>query len=139
MQQEAHSGYKKLVEQLEREEAPESRFHLTDYRPWGNYTVLEKSLSHQVKRISVDPGQRLSLQSHRFRAEHWVVVKGVARVIVDNRELRLEEGDGVYIPAGAKHRLENTGDDLLEVIEVQTGGYLGEDDIERYEDDYNRQ
>lgn len=127
-----------IVEELKRENAPEYRGHLTVNRPWGSFTTLEKGEYYQVKRITVTPGQRLSLQSHRYRSEHWVVVSGIALVTVDEQELALRKGENVFIPAGARHRLQNTGEEPLEVIEVQNGSYLGEDDIKRFDDDYGR-
>lgn len=107
-------------------------------RPWGSYQSLDISEQHQVKRITVKPGGRLSLQKHRFRAEHWIVVRGVARVTVDDLVRDMSENEAVYIPLGAVHRLENPGERPLELIEVQTGTYFGEDDIIRLEDDYKR-
>ncbi len=129
---------RQLYEELKRRGDPEYREHRTVNRPWGSYTVLEQGETYQVKRISVNPGARLSLQSHRHRSEHWVVVAGTALVTVDEHERQLAKGENVFIPAQAKHRLQNIGKDMLEVIEVQNGSYLGEDDIQRYEDDYGR-
>ncbi len=109
-------------------------------RPWGNYETLSGGdhLGHKVKKIQVFTGKRLSLQSHKHRNEHWIIVKGNARVQIDSDVLELRPNDRAYIPAGSKHRIENTGDGVMEFIEVQVGSYLGEDDIERYEDDYGR-
>jgi mannose-6-phosphate isomerase-like protein (cupin superfamily) len=107
-------------------------------RPWGYYLVLFVDEGYKVKRFLVRPGQRLSLQRHRMRAEHWHVVRGEAVVTRGSEELRLKAGDDVSIPLGAVHRVRNAGDEDLVVIEVQTGDYVGEDDIERLEDDYNR-
>ncbi len=107
-------------------------------RPWGYYQVLLDHAHHKVKRITVHPGQRLSLQRHQRRAEHWYVVAGQAEVTLDQRELRLKPQDSVDIPQGAWHRVANTGEEPLVFIEVQTGDYFGEDDIERLEDDYGR-
>jgi mannose-1-phosphate guanylyltransferase/mannose-6-phosphate isomerase len=112
--------------------------HLRNYRPWGDYEQIDKGTRYQVKRITVKPAGRLSLQSHCHRAEHWVVVSGTARVTVDEKTTLLTENQSVYIPLGAVHRLENPGKLPLELIEVQSGAYLGEDDIVRYEDVYNR-
>ena len=109
-----------------------------DYRPWGWFEVLTKAANFQVKRIFVKANSRLSLQSHKYRTEHWVVVTGTARVIVDSLMKELNEGESVFIPLGAIHRLENANENPLNIIEVQTGSYLGEDDIVRYEDDYSR-
>ncbi len=129
---------KELVEELKSSAAPECIEHRTVHRPWGSYTSLAKGDTYQVKRITVHPGKRLSLQSHRHRAEHWVVVAGTAVVTLNDDQLTLSTGESVYIPTGARHRLQNPGKEPLEVIEVQNGSYLGEDDIERYEDDFGR-
>jgi mannose-6-phosphate isomerase len=110
----------------------------SEERPWGSFHVLEEKPGFKVKRIAVKPSGRLSLQSHKYRSEHWTVVNGVATVTVDDKVLRMERGESVDIPLGAKHRLENLGTDLMEIIEVQFGDYLGEDDIIRYDDIYNR-
>ncbi len=107
-------------------------------RPWGHYQALDLGPSHQVKRLVVHPGKRLSLQSHRHRAEHWTVVEGRAEVTIDERVLDLNANESVYIPQGAAHRLANPGATTLTVIEVQCGDYLGEDDIVRLEDDFGR-
>ncbi|MBM4311155.1 MAG: mannose-1-phosphate guanylyltransferase/mannose-6-phosphate isomerase [Deltaproteobacteria bacterium] len=129
---------KKIVDQLTAEGAPEACEHRTVYRPWGSYTCLEMGEHFQVKRIDVNPGARLSLQSHRFRSENWVVAAGEALVTVDGRQIVVQAGEHVTIPLGARHRMENRGAEPLTVIEVQNGEYLGEDDIIRYEDDYGR-
>ena len=112
--------------------------HRTAYRPWGCYTVLEENTGYKIKRITVKPGKRLSLQRHYHRSEHWVVVKGTARIIVDGEEVLLRSGESTFVPAGAIHRIENPGKVPLEVIEIQIGEYLEEDDIERFEDDFGR-
>jgi mannose-6-phosphate isomerase len=109
-----------------------------DRRPWGTYTVLEEAPTFKVKRIEVLPGKRLSYQKHAQRAEHWVVVAGTAKVILDGREITVRNGEAIDIPVGAAHRVENQGDVDLIFIEVQRGSYLGEDDIVRLEDDYGR-
>ena len=129
---------KKIVDKLNEAGAKETREHRTVYRPWGSYTSLEAGETYQVKRINVNPGARLSLQSHRRRAENWVVVEGEALVTIDDREITVKKGESAYIPKGARHRMENRGLKPLALIEVQNGDYLGEDDIERYEDDYGR-
>ena len=126
------------MEELKSSEAPEYRLYRTVNRPWGSYTGLDLGRSHQVKRITVNPGSRLSLQSHKFRSEHWVVVEGEALVTLNDKTLIVRKGESIYIPAQARHRLQNIGPETLEVIEVQNGAYLGEDDIRRYEDDYGR-
>lgn len=107
-------------------------------RPWGTYTVLETSGNHKIKNIKVMPGERLSLQLHVHRSEHWVVVKGRACVQVDEKQKCLCAGESTFISAGVKHRLFNPGTDVLEIIEVQLGEYVGEDDIERFDDEYGR-
>ena len=108
-------------------------------RPWGSYAVLhEQEASHKVKLIEVSPGQRLSLQKHYHRAEHWVVVSGTAEVTIDEAVKIVHENESIYLPIGCVHRMANPGKIDLELIEVQTGSYLGEDDIIRIEDVYNR-
>ncbi len=110
----------------------------SETRPWGTFHVLEEKTGFKVKRISVDPGGRLSLQSHKHRSEHWTVVNGVATVTVGADVVELARGRSIDIPLGAKHRLENLGSDQVDIIEVQFGDYLGEDDIVRYDDAYQR-
>ena len=109
-----------------------------EVRPWGEFWVLEECERHKVKRIEVLPGKRLSYQKHAQRAEHWFVVQGKARVMLDGREVVLERGQSIDIPRGAAHRIENCGDGPMSFIEVQHGDYFGEDDIERLSDDYGR-
>tara|TARA_B100000965_G_C19474208_1_gene705461 strand:+ start:112 stop:888 length:777 start_codon:yes stop_codon:yes gene_type:complete len=109
-----------------------------EYRPWGWYRVIDDSEDHKVKEIQVNSRSRLSLQSHSKRSEVWVVIKGEASVTIDDKNINLKVSESIYIPIGSKHRLENKLNDPLHVIEVQTGIYFGEDDIQRYEDDYNR-
>jgi mannose-1-phosphate guanylyltransferase / mannose-6-phosphate isomerase len=108
------------------------------YRPWGSYQSLDSGDRYQVKRIVVTPGGRLSLQKHAHRSEHWVVVKGAAQVTIGEKTMTVHENESVYVPQGTVHRLENSGKINLELIEVQTGSYLGEDDIVRLDDVYNR-
>jgi mannose-1-phosphate guanylyltransferase/mannose-6-phosphate isomerase len=129
---------RKLVEELKRRGAPEYLEHLTIHRPWGSYSILEEGPGYKVKRISVLPGGRLSLQLHHKRSEHWVVIAGTARVTCGKKISDLGPGKSMSIPVETKHRLENPGKILLEIIEVQNGPYLGEDDIVRYQDDYGR-
>ncbi len=129
---------KQVVTRLEENGRPQSLTHRKVFRPWGSYDSLETGPGFQVKRLTVLPGARLSLQKHRHRAEHWIVVSGTARVTCGDQEFTLQATGSTFIPVGAVHRLENPGCDLLEVIEVQTGSYLAEDDIERFEDDFNR-
>jgi len=107
-------------------------------RPWGTFTVLDDAAGYKVKRLTVDPGQRLSYQSHAHRSEHWVVVAGQARVTLDGDDIDLVVGGVVDIPTGSAHRVSNPGTDELVFIEVQQGDYFGEDDIVRYSDDYGR-
>jgi len=130
---------KGLVARLAGAGRTEVQEHLRSYRPWGDYEQIDRGVRYQVKRITVKPGGKLSLQSHFHRAEHWVVVSGTARVTVDDKVHLLGENQSVYVPLGAVHRMENPGQIPLELIEVQAGAYLGEDDIVRYEDVYNRQ
>lgn len=113
--------------------------HRTAYRPWGSFTVLEEGEFYKIKRLTVLPKRRLSLQRHYHRSEHWVVVKGTARVTIDDKEFLLRSGESTFILAGKKHRLENPGLVPLEVIEVQIGEYLEDDDIERFDDDFGRE
>jgi mannose-1-phosphate guanylyltransferase/mannose-6-phosphate isomerase len=129
---------KKIVEQIKSASRTEHQAHRQVYRPWGNYESIDASSRYQVKRICVKPGGKLSLQMHHHRAEHWVVVSGTALVEVDGKEIMLSENESAYIPIGAKHRLMNPGKLSLELIEVQSGSYLGEDDIVRFEDVYGR-
>lgn len=130
---------KKIVERLKSADRIEADFHSTVYRPWGNYRSLAAGDRFQVKEITVYPGKRLSLQKHHHRAEHWVIVEGSAIVTRDDEELLLSENESVYLPLGAVHRLKNPGKIPLKLIEVQSGSYLGEDDIVRLEDDFNRE
>lgn len=129
---------KKVVEFLQKTNRSESITHRRVYRPWGWYEGLDNSERFQVKRILVNPGRSLSLQMHHHRAEHWIVVKGSAVVVNGEQELLLTENQSTYIPLGIKHRLINPGKIPLEIIEVQSGSYLGEDDIVRFEDVYGR-
>jgi mannose-1-phosphate guanylyltransferase / mannose-6-phosphate isomerase len=129
---------KGLVARLTASGRKEATTHQKVYRPWGSYDSIDNGTRHQVKRITVNPGSKLSLQSHFHRAEHWVVVSGTARITVDDNVGIYAENESVYIPLGATHRLENPGRIPLDLIEVQSGSYLGEDDIVRYEDVYNR-
>jgi mannose-1-phosphate guanylyltransferase/mannose-6-phosphate isomerase len=129
---------KKLAERFTQIETTRRDRHRTVHRPWGTYRSIDSQDRFQVKRISVNPGAKLSLQMHYHRAEHWVVVRGTARVTIDDRVFVLSENESTYIPLGARHRLENPGRSQLELIEVQSGNYLGEDDIVRFDDDYGR-
>lgn len=128
-----------MAKQLQHQGRAEASLHRCAFRPWGSYTVLEKSPGYQVKRLSLKPGAVLSLQRHQHRAEHWVIVKGQASIVHGDESLLLNENESTYIPAGMIHQLANQTDEVLEVIEVQTGSYLEEDDIERLDDPYQRQ
>lgn len=127
-----------LVAALARASRPETQARTTTHRPWGSFTNVALGPGFQIKRLLVKPGGRLSLQSHRRRAEHWVAVRGRPRVTCGDEVLELEEGGHVFIPKGARHRIENPTEEAVEIVEVQLGDYLGEDDIVRYEDVYGR-
>ena len=129
---------KQIAESLKNSNREEAEIHRKVYRPWGDYESIDHAERFQVKRITVKPGERLSLQKHHHRAEHWIVVNGTAVVTCDEKEFLLSENESTYIPIGAVHRLENPGKIPLELIEVQSGTYLGEDDIERFDDKYGR-
>ena len=130
---------REVVDELQRRGATEHLFHAKVNRPWGSYTVLEEDQDgFKIKRIEVAPGGRLSLQSHRNRSEHWVVVSGTATVTNGDEVFTVEKNQSTYIPIGKKHRLENLGNEPLHIVEIQVGEYLGEDDIQRYEDNYGR-
>jgi len=129
---------REVVEDLKRANRSEHLSHRRVYRPWGYFESVDAGERFQVKRLMVKPGAALSLQLHRKRAEHWVVVSGRARVTRGEDTLYLEENQSTYIPIGTRHRLENAGSEPLLIIEVQSGSYLGEDDIERFEDRYGR-
>ena len=131
-------GVKKVVDELARRSATERVLHVTVQRPWGSYTVLEEGPGFKIKRIDVRPGGRLSLQRHERRSEHWVVVSGKATVTCGEQVTELVANESTYIPIGAKHRLENRGAEALHIIEVQVGSYVGEDDIQRFDDQYGR-
>jgi mannose-1-phosphate guanylyltransferase/mannose-6-phosphate isomerase len=132
------NGMKRLVTKVKAVAPQTTEEHLKVHRPWGAYQSVDTGDRHQVKRITVKAGGRLSLQKHHHRSEHWIVVRGAARVTVNELVKIVHENESIYIPIGATHRLENPGKILLELIEVQTGSYLGEDDIIRIEDDYQR-
>jgi mannose-1-phosphate guanylyltransferase/mannose-6-phosphate isomerase len=129
---------KAVTEHLKTAQRQEHVFHRKVHRPWGNYESIDNGTRYQVKRLSLKPGATMSLQLHHHRAEHWVVVKGTARVTRGEETFLLTENESTFIPVGVKHRLENPGSIPLEIIEVQSGGYLGEDDIVRFEDRYFR-
>jgi mannose-1-phosphate guanylyltransferase/mannose-6-phosphate isomerase len=129
---------KAIVSLLKDSDREEYRFHSRVYRPWGDYEGIDEGGRYQVKRLTVKPGAKLSLQMHHHRAEHWIVVSGTARVTRGDDVFMLSENESTYIPLGTTHRLENPGTIPLEIIEVQSGSYLGEDDIVRFEDVYHR-
>jgi mannose-1-phosphate guanylyltransferase / mannose-6-phosphate isomerase len=130
---------KKLVARLKQDGRYEHSLHREVFRPWGSYDSIENGARFQVKRLNVKPGATLSLQMHHHRAEHWVVVSGTARITRGDEVFILEENQSTYIPVGVKHRIENPGKIPLQIIEIQSGSYLGEDDIVRFEDRYGRQ
>jgi mannose-1-phosphate guanylyltransferase/mannose-6-phosphate isomerase len=134
----AAQDVKKVVDRLKAAQRPEHLFHRKVYRPWGSYDSIDVGERFQVKRIVVRPGASLSLQKHHHRAEHWIVVSGTAEVTCDDKVFLLGENQSTYIPLGSRHRLRNPGKVPLELIEVQSGSYLGEDDIVRYDDAYGR-
>ena len=116
----------------------EHQVHREVYRPWGQYDSIDHGSRYQIKRITVKPGQKLSVQMHHHRAEHWIVVKGTASVTLDGQQRLLTENESIYLPLGSVHALENPGKIPLELIEVQVGSYLGEDDIVHLQDRYGR-
>ncbi|WP_441229187.1 mannose-1-phosphate guanylyltransferase/mannose-6-phosphate isomerase [Tardiphaga sp. 215_C5_N2_1] len=132
------NGLKRLVAKLKVTAPQVTEDHLKVHRPWGSVQALEDGERYQVKRLVVKAGERLSLQMHHHRSEHWIVVRGTAKVTINDQNKTVHENESIYIPLGATHRLENPGKIPLELIEVQTGSYLGEDDIVRIEDDYKR-
>jgi mannose-1-phosphate guanylyltransferase/mannose-6-phosphate isomerase len=129
---------KEIVDELHKRNIQEGQEHLTVHRPWGTYTVLENQAGFKIKRIVVNPGASLSLQSHQHRSEHWVVVSGTATVTRENQTIIVTKNQSTYIPVGEKHRLENRGKIPVHLIEVQVGEYVEEDDIERFDDIYQR-
>ncbi|MDD1670677.1 MAG: cupin domain-containing protein, partial [Methanomicrobiales archaeon] len=129
---------RELVDRYDRRHDPITQFHTQVFRPWGSYTVLEESGSYKIKRVSVSPGKRLSLQLHRRRSEHWIVVSGKAEIQLGEERFLLSPNESTFVRAGVRHRLGNPGESPLEVIEVQSGDYLGEDDIVRFDDEYGR-
>jgi mannose-1-phosphate guanylyltransferase/mannose-6-phosphate isomerase len=129
---------KDLVSRLKADGRHEAEEHVTTYRPWGSYTVLEEGERYKIKRIAVKPLAKLSLQKHKHRSEHWVVVSGKARTTIGDNEVTVHENESVFVPKSTLHRLENPEETVLEIIEVQNGEYVGEDDIERFDDVYGR-
>jgi mannose-1-phosphate guanylyltransferase/mannose-6-phosphate isomerase len=130
---------KALVDELKRQDREETQLHRQVFRPWGSYDSIDSEDGFQVKRLIVNPGAVLSLQKHAHRAEHWVVVKGTARITRDDEVFDLGVNESTYIPIGTVHRIANPGEVPAQIIEVQCGDYLGEDDIVRLEDNYGRQ
>ena len=128
-------GTSKLLKKINRSESEENR---KVYRPWGNYVSVDNSLLWKIKRIEVNPGASLSLQLHKKRSEHWIVVEGQAKIQIDEEKFNLKANQSCYVPIGAKHRLSNPWEEPLIIIEVQSGEYLGEDDIIRFQDIYGR-
>tara|TARA_A100001011_G_C14271001_1_gene826977 strand:- start:174 stop:1613 length:1440 start_codon:yes stop_codon:yes gene_type:complete len=129
---------KNIVQKLQNEKKTQGIEHQKIFRPWGNYETLVIAMNWQVKIINVKQGERLSLQKHQYRSEHWVVVSGLAKVEIDSEIIMLKENQSTYIPLGSKHRLSNAGKEDLKIIEIQSGSYIGEDDIIRFEDNYGR-
>jgi mannose-1-phosphate guanylyltransferase/mannose-6-phosphate isomerase len=129
---------KEIVDRLVKERRGEAEEHTTSHRPWGHYRILENAEGYKVKSIVVNPGAKLSLQTHRHRSEHWVVVRGTALVTVGDAERTLRVGESIDVPKETRHRIANPGTEPVEIIEVQNGDYLGEDDIVRHEDVYGR-
>jgi mannose-1-phosphate guanylyltransferase/mannose-6-phosphate isomerase len=129
---------KKIVGMIKLLQRKEHHVHLTERRPWGSFTVLQQGIGFKIKLIEIASGKRLSLQRHKNRAEHWVVVSGAAKVTSGGRVTMVKSNESIYIPKERKHRLENSQSLPLKIVEVQTGAYLGEDDIERFEDDFKR-
>jgi mannose-1-phosphate guanylyltransferase/mannose-6-phosphate isomerase len=129
---------REVVDELRKGRRKEASEHTTTYRPWGSYTVLEEGERYKIKRIVVNPSAKLSLQKHYHRSEHWVVIKGTARVTIGGNEVLVHENESAFVPKSTLHKLENPGKVPLEIIEVQNGEYVGEDDIERLDDVYGR-
>jgi mannose-1-phosphate guanylyltransferase/mannose-6-phosphate isomerase len=136
----AHSQeVKALVDQLKEQARSETELHRQVFRPWGSYDSIDSDDGFQVKRLIVNPGAVLSLQKHARRAEHWTVVRGTARITLDEKVFDLAVNESTYIPIGAVHRISNVSDEPVHIIEVQCGDYLGEDDIVRLQDNYGRE
>jgi mannose-1-phosphate guanylyltransferase len=129
---------KQVVDAVRARGGDKHSYHVTVARPWGSYTVLQEAPGFKIKRVEVKPGRALSLQMHYHRSEHWIVVGGTAKVTNGEREFLVRVNESTYIPSGTRHRLENPGTVPLVLIEVQSGEYLGEDDIVRFEDRYGR-
>jgi mannose-1-phosphate guanylyltransferase/mannose-1-phosphate guanylyltransferase/mannose-6-phosphate isomerase len=134
----ASERVKEVVEHLKRDSVTSATQHPFEVRPWGRFEIMSDGVDFKSKTITVDPGQQLSYQSHAQRAEHWIIVKGGGEVVLNDQVIAVHAGKHVHIPTGAKHRIRNTGATPLQFVEVQLGSYFGEDDIVRYQDDYNR-
>lgn len=135
---EKSKNVKTIVQDLKKQGRPEYKSHVTVYRPWGTYTILEENNSSKIKRIVVYPGEKLSLQMHYHRSEHWIVCQGTAKITNGDKVVMLKENESTFVPKATRHRLENPGRIPLHIIEVQMGRYLEEDDIVRYDDDFGR-
>lgn len=129
---------KDIVEALKNRNDSRTEYHMYDYRPWGFYEILKEEKVYKIKKLTVNPGKKISYQLHHKRSEYWVVINGTAKVTIDNQQIFIYAGDSIHIISGQKHRLENPGKIILEIIEIQTGDYLGEDDIIRFDDEYGR-
>jgi mannose-1-phosphate guanylyltransferase/mannose-6-phosphate isomerase len=129
---------REVVNRLKESQRKEAIEHVTTYRPWGSYTILEQGPRYKIKRVVVNPGEKISLQKHSHRSEHWIVVSGTAKIAIGDQEIFVHENESAYVPKSTLHRLENAGKIPVEIIEVQNGEYLEEDDIERFSDDYGR-
>ncbi len=129
---------KNLVNELEKKDFNEGKMHNMIYRPWGNFITIEENENWKVKKIEIKPGSRISLQLHKYRSEHWIVVRGIASVEIDDNSSEIKENESIYVPKGCKHRLSNLSKESLIIIEIQSGSYLGEDDIIRFKDMYGR-
>ena len=129
---------KYVTEALKNRNDSRTEYHMYDYRPWGYYEILKEEKTYKIKKLIVNPGKKISYQLHKKRSEHWVVINGTAKVTIDNQQTFIYAGDSIHITSGQKHRLENPEKTNLEIIEIQTGEYLGEDDIIRFDDEYGR-
>ena len=129
---------KNLVNDLDKKNYQESKIHSITYRPWGNFITIEENENWKVKKIEINPGSRISLQLHKHRSEHWIVVSGIANVEIDDKFSEIRKNESIYVPKGCKHRLSNLSKKSLIIIEIQSGSYLGEDDIIRFKDMYGR-
>jgi mannose-1-phosphate guanylyltransferase/mannose-1-phosphate guanylyltransferase/mannose-6-phosphate isomerase len=129
---------KELVDAMKEANLPQATEHPFETRPWGGFEILADEKNFKSKRVTIDPGAQLSYQSHAKRSEHWVIISGLGQVTLNEKVISLKPGESIHIPVGSKHRMTNPGKEPLVFVEVQTGSYFGEDDIVRYQDDYNR-